>query len=105
MSVSAKELVEAAIAENQVAIFSKSYCPFCKKTKTLFAEKFPDLEPKIFELDIIPEGADIQAYLLEKTKQRTVPNVFVEKEHIGGNDDTQAAFRDGKLTKLLALTA
>lgn len=41
------------------------------------------------------EGADIQAELLELTKQRTVPNVFVNGKHIGGNDDTHAALKNG----------
>ena len=41
------------------------------------------------------EGAEIQAELLAMTKQRTVPNVFVNGKHIGGNDDTQAAIKSG----------
>ena len=33
----------------------------------------------------------VQAALLALTQQRTVPNVFVAGQHLGGNDDTQAA--------------
>lgn len=50
----------------------------------------------------IAQGEAIQAYLLEKTGQRTVPNVFVNKTHIGGSDDLAKAERDGTLQKLLA---
>lgn len=32
------------------------------------------------------DGSKIQAALLEWTKQRTVPNVFIGGEHIGGCD-------------------
>ena len=35
------------------------------------------------------------------TQQRTVPNVFVAGQHLGGNDDTQQAARSGKLAALL----
>jgi glutaredoxin 3 len=50
------------------------------------------------------DGADIQAALLKMTGQRSVPNVFVNKEHIGGNDDTQASFRNGSLETKLGLS-
>ena len=55
----------------------------------------------VHELDEMPNGYAIQDELYRKTGQRTVPNVFVGGQHIGGNDDTQAAYRRGKLQKLL----
>lgn len=36
------------------------------------------------------DGSDIQDALYEITGQRTVPNVFIAGEHIGGNSDLQA---------------
>ena len=35
------------------------------------------------------DGSDIQAALQEITKQRTVPNIFINKKHIGGNSELQ----------------
>lgn len=35
-------------------------------------------------LDESPDGSEIQEYLLEKTNQRTVPNIFINQKHIGG---------------------
>ncbi len=35
------------------------------------------------------DGADIQNALEEMTHQRTVPNIFIQKKHIGGNSDLQ----------------
>ncbi len=49
------------------------------------------------------EGADIQAQLLANTGQRTVPNVFVNGQHIGGCDKTLAAIKSGELQKMLGL--
>ena len=40
----------------------------------------------IFGLD---DGAEIQNALEEMTHQRSVPNVFIQKKHIGGNSDLQ----------------
>jgi glutaredoxin 3 len=36
------------------------------------------------------DGAAIQDALEEITKQRSVPNIFINKKHIGGNSDLQA---------------
>ncbi|GLB43750.1 putative glutaredoxin [Lyophyllum shimeji] len=99
--MSVKELVDNAIEKRKIAIFSKSWCPYCKKAKALIAEKFPDVDKEVFELDEREDGAAIQKYLEEKTGQRTVPNVFVAGQHIGGNDDTQSAYAAGKLDQLL----
>lgn len=46
-------------------------------------------------------GAEIQSALLDISGQRTVPNVFIKGKHLGGNDDTQAAARSGKLEEML----
>ncbi len=86
----------------QVLIYSKTYCPYCTKTKQLFQSQFPDVSVKIVELDTIPNGEEIQQVLLKISGQRTVPNVYVNKVNIGGNDDTHAAFRNGKLASFIA---
>ena len=59
---------------------------------------------EVFELDTLDNGAAIQAYLLAKTGQRTVPNVFVKGQHLGGNDATQEAHRNGKLKEMISAT-
>jgi glutaredoxin 3 len=52
-------------------------------------------------LDQIDDGDEIQAYLGTKTGQRTVPNVFIEQKHIGGNSDVQKIKNGGTLKELL----
>ena len=51
--------------------------------------------------DQMENGAEIQSALLDISGQRTVPNVFIKGKHLGGNDDTQAAARSGKLEEML----
>lgn len=43
------------------------------------------------------DGAEIQEALYEITGQRTVPNVFIAGQHIGGNSDVQALKSADKL--------
>eukprot|EP00579_Thalassiosira_antarctica_P000951 CAMPEP_0201866754 /NCGR_PEP_ID=MMETSP0902-20130614/1224_1 /ASSEMBLY_ACC=CAM_ASM_000551 /TAXON_ID=420261 /ORGANISM="Thalassiosira antarctica, Strain CCMP982" /LENGTH=94 /DNA_ID=CAMNT_0048391781 /DNA_START=144 /DNA_END=428 /DNA_ORIENTATION=- len=90
---------KSAIASNDVVVFSKSYCPFCKKTKELLTSKGIDF--KVFELDEMDNGAEVQGELMVISKQRTVPNVFVKGKHLGGNDDLQKAAKNGKLQEML----
>uniref|UniRef100_A0A672MQG7 Thioredoxin reductase 3 n=1 Tax=Sinocyclocheilus grahami TaxID=75366 RepID=A0A672MQG7_SINGR len=47
------------------------------------------------------DGANYQDLLHEMTGQKTVPNVFINKKHIGGCDKTMKAHKDGVLQKLL----
>eukprot|EP00934_Nitzschia_sp_Nitz4_P006629 Nitzschia sp. Nitz4//scaffold3_size479765//368588//369045//NITZ4_000154-RA/size479765-augustus-gene-1.580-mRNA-1//1//CDS//3329550920//6619//frame0 len=91
--------VASTIADNKIALFTKTYCPHCAATKDLF--EMLEEPAAIVELDIRDDGSDIQDYLQSMTGQRSVPNVFVKGQHIGGNDDTQEAFREGKLQELL----
>ncbi|KAJ3744444.1 glutaredoxin [Lentinula detonsa] len=95
------KLVESAISENSVTIFSKTTCPFCSATKSLFSDKFPKVSVKVLELDLLEDGSAIQSYLAQKTGQNTVPNVFINSRHIGGNDSTQAAYQSGRLSSML----
>lgn len=45
------------------------------------------------------DGPAIQDALEEITSQRSVPNIFIDKQHIGGNSDLQA--RKAELPALL----
>jgi len=98
-----KDIVERAVAEGQVVIFSKSWCPYSKKAKALIRDKYPQAKLTVIELDERPEndGDQLQDYLKEKTGQRTVPNVFILQKHVGGSDDLNALHDIGAITKLL----
>lgn len=50
MSLSAKVLTEKAIQDNKVMVFSKSYCPYCAKTKSTLKDL--NIEYGVFELDV-----------------------------------------------------
>mmetsp|Transcript_7704 Transcript_7704/g.11551 ORF Transcript_7704/g.11551 Transcript_7704/m.11551 type:complete len:136 (+) Transcript_7704:77-484(+) len=92
---SSADFVNTEIAAHDVVVFSKSSCPFCKQTKALLEDL--KVEATVYELNQMDDGADIQNALLDLSGQRTVPNVFVKGEHIGGNSDVQAAAKAGTL--------
>ncbi|XP_034852394.1 thioredoxin reductase 3 isoform X1 [Mirounga angustirostris] len=87
------------IESNRVMIFSKSYCPHSARVKELFSSL--GVECNILELDRVDDGANVQEVLSEITNQKTVPNIFVNKVHMGGCDQTFQAHQSGLLQKLL----
>ncbi|KIN99938.1 hypothetical protein M404DRAFT_154017 [Pisolithus tinctorius Marx 270] len=89
------------INNNKVVIFSKSYCPYCAETKQLFKSKFSGVKVEVIELDGRSDMDAIQDYIKEKTGKRSVPQTFIGRQHVGGNDDLQAAFKAGKVKTLL----
>ncbi|CDH50081.1 glutaredoxin [Lichtheimia corymbifera JMRC:FSU:9682] len=97
--VNVEQLVEDIIKNNKVAVFSKSYCPFCKRAKELLQSL--GVEFFVIELDQDSNGGAIQAYLLKRSGQRTVPNIYINEQHVGGCDDLFAAQASGQLKKLL----
>jgi glutaredoxin 3 len=44
----------------------------------------------------------MQQYLLQKTGQSTVPNIFIHQNHIGGNDRVQQLHQQGKLENMIS---
>ncbi|PQK15706.1 hypothetical protein BB8028_0006g00290 [Beauveria bassiana] len=96
----ASQKAQKLIDENPVMVFSKSYCPYCKATKSLLSSL--DAKAKVVELDEEADGNALQDALEEISGQRTVPNVYIAKKHIGGNSDVQSLSSSGKLKALLA---
>ncbi|CAK9320716.1 unnamed protein product [Citrullus colocynthis] len=99
-ATSTSAFVQNVIYSNRIAMFSKSYCPYCLGAKRIFSELHE--KPFVVELDLRDDGSQIQSVLLDLTGKRTVPQIFVNGKHIGGSDDLKAVVASGQLQKLLA---
>lgn len=95
--------VKELIGQKKVFVASKTYCPYCQATlKTLFTDlKFPESQATVLQLNNMEDGQDIQDALREINGQKTVPNVYIDGKHIGGNSDLQELNSSGKLQELL----
>ncbi|KAF5245818.1 hypothetical protein FAUST_1605 [Fusarium austroamericanum] len=91
--------VQQLIDNNSVVVFSKSYCPYCKQTKKTLDDL--NTEYELLELDELSDGSALQDALEKISGQRTVPNVYIQQQHIGGNSDLQSLNSGGKLKNLL----
>jgi len=91
--------IAAKNAAHPVMVYSKSWCPYCLRVKGLLGEL--GVDAKVVELDHVIEGDEVQDTLLSITGVRTVPQVFVGGEFLGGCDDTLGAHQGGQLVPLL----
>ena len=78
-------------------MYSGDPCPFCAAAKALLKAKDVEIE----EFDIWKDPAKAKEMLQRTNGARTIPQIFIGDYHIGGNDQLQAANRDGKLDELL----
>ncbi|KAL2118032.1 hypothetical protein VTJ04DRAFT_7692 [Mycothermus thermophilus] len=90
----AQKKAQQLIDDNAVMVFSKSYCPYCNNTKRILSEL--NAKYTAYELNQEPDGDDIQQALHKMTGQRTVPNIFIGRVHIGGNSDLENVVKNGK---------
>ena len=91
--------IEALIKETHVLVYSKTTCPFCKRVKALL--KRATVHATYVEVDQEKNGPEIVETLKAITGQGTVPNVFVNGQHVGNCDKTIEAYSNGSLSKLI----
>ena len=81
-----------------IEIFTSPLCGYCHAAKRLLTQKGASFT----EIDIWAAPERKSEMIQRAGGLRTVPQIFVEDMHIGGNDDLQALERAGKLEQLLA---
>jgi glutaredoxin 3 len=82
----------------EVKIYRTTYCPYCNMAKRMFQEMGVDYE----EIDVTTDD-DLRNKLVEETGMRTVPQIFIDGESVGGYTDVQALKDSGKLQDMLEL--
>ena len=80
----------------KIEIYSKSYCPYCKRAKASLNRLGLD-----FEEYEITDSKQLTAQMIERSGRRTVPQIFINDEHIGGGDDFHHALETGALAHLI----
>ncbi|MDE2611988.1 MAG: glutaredoxin 3 [Burkholderiales bacterium] len=81
-----------------VKMYTTEVCPYCIRAKALLAERGVQA---IDEVRVDRDPAERQR-MVELTGRRTVPQIFIGAQHVGGCDDLIALDRRGELMPLLA---
>jgi glutaredoxin 3 len=85
----------------KIEVYSTAVCPYCVAAKNLLKAK--GLHWEEVRVDTDPVQRDTM--LARSGGRRTVPQIFVNDQHVGGYDDLVAADRSGKLAELLGESA
>lgn len=81
----------------KIEIYTTNTCPYCVRAKNLLNAKDADFT----EIDLTGKDEERMA-LVQKTGLRTVPQIFINDQLIGGSDDLHALEEKGELDRLLA---
>ncbi len=81
-----------------VTIYTTPFCGYCFAAKKLLSQKGVDFE----EIDVAREPERRAEMIQRALGRRTVPQIFIGGEPVGGFDDIYALDRAGKLDALLA---
>jgi glutaredoxin 3 len=80
----------------KVLMYTRTVCPYCDQAKALLKRYGVAIDE--VNIDVEPSKA---AEMIEKSQRRSVPQIFIDDEHIGGCDDLVALERAGKLKSKL----
>ena len=83
-----------------VKIYTTGFCPYCIQAKQLLKERGVTEIDEV-RIDILPGE---RQKMMDLTRRRTVPQIFIGAKHIGGCDDLVALDGRGGLLPLLAGT-
>lgn len=79
-----------------VTLFVTTYCPYCD-----MAKRYLEAMKVSYTTIDVTEDTERRNWLVRETGQRTVPQIFVGPESVGGFTDLRDLDRRGELTSLL----
>jgi len=82
----------------QVEVYSTLFCPYCARAKSLLGKKGVDY----VNIDVMEDGSKLDEMVKRAGGRTSVPQIFINGEHIGGSDELHALDSAGKLDAKLA---
>jgi glutaredoxin 3 len=81
----------------RIEIYTTMWCGYCARAKSLLEKKGAAYQ----ETDVMEDAAK-RAEMRERSRRTSVPQIFINGQHIGGSDELAALEQAGKLDALLA---
>lgn len=79
-----------------VTMYSTRFCPYCIRARNLLDDKGIDYTD--ISVDAKPQ---LRREMMERSGRHTVPQIWIDEQHVGGFDDLARLERQGSLDKLL----
>ncbi len=81
-----------------IIIYSTTYCPYCVRAKQLLERK-----RIAYQEIMVDHDPSLMQEMMERSQRRTVPQIFINEQSIGGYDDLAHLDAKGELDELLAI--
>ena len=81
----------------KIEMYTTPFCGYCARAKSLLEKKGAAYE----EVDVMMDDKK-RTEMRERAKRSTVPQIFINGQHIGGSDELAALEQAGKLDAMLA---
>lgn len=81
----------------KIVIYTSAFCGYCSAAKNILQRKgagFSEIR--------IDQTAGARDEMMELSGRRTVPQIFIDDQHVGGHDDLLALDRSGELEPMLS---
>ena len=85
----------------KIEIYTTLFCPFCIRAKQLFDSK----GVMYYETDVTTRLSLRKAMTKRAGGRTSVPQIFIDGQHIGGCNDLLALERSGQLDRLLQVAS
>lgn len=82
-----------------ILIYTSTICPYCIMAKRLLDKKGATYQE--LNVDTDPE---LRQEMMQRTKRRTVPQIYIDDLHVGGFDELRAMESKKELDQLLAVS-
>ena len=80
----------------EILIYTTTICPYCIMAKRLLDKKGVTYK----EINVDRESGQ-REIMMQRTKRRTVPQIYIDDYHVGGFDDLHLLEQQHKLDALL----
>lgn len=96
--------VRETVAARPIVLYALEWCEFCWSVRRMFQDAgieylSVDLDSAAYRVD--NRGGKIRTALSEMTGSPTIPQIYVNGEHLGGATETFDAYNSGKLREML----
>jgi len=82
-----------------VEIYTGPLCAFCDRAKALLNKKGVSFK----EINLASDPNKMDEMIKKTNGMKTIPQIFIDEQHIGGSDKLQTLENEGKLNSLLGV--
>tara|TARA_B100000989_G_C19477688_1_gene443678 strand:- start:852 stop:1106 length:255 start_codon:yes stop_codon:yes gene_type:complete len=81
----------------KVTIYTGPFCNYCDAAKRLLSRN----NAKYYEIDIGKIDGAVDEMIKKANGKKTIPQIFIDDQHIGGYDEVRALEKENKLIDML----